>query len=37
MTEAKKAVIAALSVLAVIYVMRKLPVTGTIVDMALNG
>lgn len=37
MTEAKKAVIVTLSVLAVIFVMRKLPVTGSIVDMALNG
>ena len=37
MTEAKKAVVVALSVLAVIFVMRKLPVTSTIVDMAFNG
>lgn len=37
MTEAKKAVIVTLSVLAVIFVMRKLPVTGTLVDMAFNG
>jgi len=37
MTEAKKAVIVTISVLAVIFVMRKLPVTSNIIDMAFNG